>query len=81
VLGIPAVVLAMSSRQVPLIAIGVIEALGAVLLQPRRARLYGGGLLVLSLVGASGFHAMSGQQPPAAFIVYVAAIAVVVKPC
>jgi hypothetical protein len=81
VLGAPAVALAVSSRHVPLIAIGAIEALGALLLQPRRTRLYGAGLLLLSLLGASGFHALSGEPAPAAFVVYVAAIAVAAKPC
>jgi hypothetical protein len=81
VLGIPAVALIMSSPPVPLIAIGISEAVGALLLLPRRTRLYGGGLLVLSLLAASGFHALSGELPPAAFLVYVAAIAVVAKPC
>jgi hypothetical protein len=81
VLGLPAVALAVNTRHLPLIAIGAVEALGALLLQPRRTRLYGAGLLVLSLLAASGFHAMSGELPPAAFVVYLAAIAVVVKPC
>jgi hypothetical protein len=80
-LGIPATALVLSSRHVPLIAIGAIEALGALLLQPRRTRVVGAALLLLSLVGACVFHALAGEAPPAAFLVAVAAIAVVAKPC
>lgn len=80
-LGIPAVALAASARHAPLVTLGVIEAVGALLLQPRRTRVYGASLLLVSLLGASGFHALSGEPPPAAFLVYVAAIAVVARPC
>ena len=80
-LGAPAMALAVGSQQILLVAIGATEAVGAVLLQPRRTRLAGAALLLLSLVGASGFHAWLGELPPPAFLVYVAAIAVVVKPC
>lgn len=80
-LGAPAVALAMRSHQAPLIAIGSIEALGAVLLQPRRTRVVGAALLVLSLLGATAIHALSGELPPPAFFVYVTAIAVVAQRC
>jgi hypothetical protein len=80
-LGIPATALLLSSRHLPLIAIGATEALGALLLQPRRTRVVGAAFLLLSLVGACVFHTLAGEAPPAAFLVYVAAIAVVAKPC
>jgi hypothetical protein len=80
-LGIPAVSLAASARHVPLVALGVVEAVGALLLQPRRTRIYGAGLLLLSLIAASALHALAGEAPPAAFLIYVAAIAVVARPC
>jgi hypothetical protein len=80
-LGIPAVSLAASARHVPLVALGVVEAVGALLLQPRRTRGCGAGLLLASLLGASALHALAGEPPPAAFLVYVAAIAVVARPC
>ena len=80
-LGAPAVALAAASRQVPVIAIGATEAMGAILLQPRRTRMIGAALLLLSLMGASVLHAMLGELPPPAFLVYVAAIAVVTKSC
>ena len=79
VLGTPAVLLAVRSHHAPLVAIGVIEALGAVLLQLRRTRLAGAAFLLLSLACASAFHALSGGLPPASFLVYVAAIAVVAR--
>jgi len=81
VLGIPAVLLAVRSHQAPLVALGITEALGALLLQLRRTRLAGAAFLVLSLACASAFHALSGGLPPASFLVYVAAIAVVAKRC
>jgi membrane protease YdiL (CAAX protease family) len=81
VLGLPAVTLVASAHHAPLIAIGVTEAIGAALLQPRHTRRYGAGLLVLSLLAAAALHALSGESPPLAFLVYVAAIAVVATPC
>jgi hypothetical protein len=81
VLGIPAIALALSARPAPLIAIGVTEAIGAVLLQPPRTRRLGAGLLLLALVAAAVLHALSGDRPPPAFLVYAAAIAVVASPC
>jgi hypothetical protein len=80
-LGAPAVALAARSHHFGLKALGVIEALGAILLQPRRTRIAGAALLVLSLVVASVFHGISGELPPIAFLVYLAAIGVVVSRC
>jgi len=80
-LGAPAVTLAVSSRAIPLMAIGATEAMGAVLLQPRQTRVAGAVLLAASLLAASAFHALSGERPPLAFLVYFAALGVVVKPC
>lgn len=81
VLGVPAIALAVSAPHLPLIAIAATEALGAVLLLPRPTRPYGAALLVLSLVAAAALHALSGERPPAAFVVYVAVIAVVARRC
>ena len=80
-LGAPAAALAARSHHLGLKALGVTEALGAILLQPRRTRIAGAALLSLSLLVASVFHGVSGELPPIAFLVYLAAIAVVVKPC
>lgn len=80
-LGIPAAALALHASHAPLIALGATEAAGAILLQPRRTRLVGAVLLVVSLVAATAIHATLGEWPPLAFLVYLAAIAVVVRPC
>jgi len=78
-LGAPAAALAVGSHRVPLIALGIAEAAGAVLLLPRRTRIVGAALLVSSLSSASVLHALSGELPPLSFLVYVAAIAVVAE--
>ena len=80
-LGAPAAALAARSHHLGLKALGVTEALGANHVQPRRTRIAGAALLSLSLLVASVFHGVSGELPPIAFLVYLAAIAVVVKPC
>lgn len=81
VLGIPAIALVLSAPHAPLIAIGITEAIGALLLLPPRTRRLGAGLLLLALLAAAALHALSGERPPAAFLVYAAAIAVVATPC
>jgi hypothetical protein len=73
--------LVVSSHHVPHIAVGAAEAVGAILVQPPRTRVAGAALLVLSLLVAAALHVMSGEPPPMAFLVYVAAIAVVTKSC
>jgi len=80
-LGGPAVALAARSHHLGLRALGVTEALGAIFLQPRRTRSAGAALLVLSLAVASIFHGISGEVPPIAFLVYLAAVGVVLRPC
>jgi len=80
-LGIPAIALAVRSHHASLIALGVMEAVGAVLLLPRQTRLAAAALLVLSLLCASIVHIHSGEPPPASFLVYGAAIALVATPC
>jgi hypothetical protein len=81
VLDAPAVALAVKSHRAPLVALGVAEATGAVLLLVPRTRRAGAGVLLASLLLASGLHALSGELPPAAFLVYAAAIVVVAAPC
>jgi hypothetical protein len=80
-LGAPAMALAATSRHVPLVAIGAVEAAGAFLLLLPRTRLAGAVLLLLSLVAASTFHVLSGESAPPAVLVYAAAIVVVTEPC
>ncbi|HVG61301.1 MAG TPA: hypothetical protein VNA24_22265 [Hyalangium sp.] len=61
-----------------LLALGAAEAIAAAfLLFPRSQRLAAWALAVILLI-ASGFHALSGQMPPLQFLVYWAAIAVIV---
>ncbi|MFL5347343.1 MAG: hypothetical protein ACJ8AT_21370 [Hyalangium sp.] len=86
VLGVPALHLAVRSatghegsghRAWFLLALGAAEAIGAVfLLIPVSRRLAAWALAVILLI-ASGFHALGGELPPLAFLVYWAAIAVV----
>jgi hypothetical protein len=80
VLGTSAAALVVRSHRAPLMALGIAETAGAVLLLLPRTRTAGAGLLLLSLLLASGFHALSGERPPAAFLVYAAAIVLVAAP-
>jgi len=63
----------------PLVALGVSEALGALLLAIPRTRRLGGCVLLVVLAAAALFHALSGEVPPPAFLVYAAAIAVTMR--
>jgi CHASE2 domain-containing sensor protein len=57
------------------------EVVGAILLLPRRTRKVGATLLLASLAFACAFHALSGEWPPLAFLVYAPAIVLVATPC
>lgn len=76
VLGGTAAALAVESHHPPLVALGIVEALGALLLLPQRTRVVGAGLLFVSLLFAIVHHATSRELPPPAFVVYAAAILV-----
>jgi len=61
------------------IAVGVVEVAGALLfVVPATVRI-GGVLLLLSLMTAAAVHGAMGQAPPAAFLVYAAAIWTVLR--
>jgi len=61
------------------IAVGVVEIAGALLfVVPATVRI-GGALLLLTLVAAAAVHGAMGQAPPAAFLVYAAAIWTVLR--
>jgi hypothetical protein len=58
----------------PLIALGGSEVVGAVLFAIPRTRWIGGCVLLAVLAAAALFHALSGEVPPPAFLVYGTAI-------
>ncbi len=60
-------------------AIAVAEVAGAVLLVVPRTRRLGGAVLLATLAAAALLHALAGQVPPLAFVVYAAAIAVAMR--
>ena len=61
------------------IAVGVVEVAGALLfVVPATVRI-GGAVLLLTLIVAAVVHGAMGQAPPAAFLVYAAAIWTVLR--
>src|SRR5512142_1105755 len=61
------------------LGMGVAELLAAALLVVPRTRQLGGALLLATLVVAAVLHLLMGQAPPVAFLVYAAALWVVIR--
>lgn len=79
VLGIGAGALLVTRPAPPAVALGVAELVGAALLVVPRTRVVGAVLLFAVLAAAAVLHAVLGQVPPIAFVVYAAALAVVMR--
>ena len=80
VLGTGAIVLLVGGPRGPLhLAIGTAELAGALLLLVARTRRAGACVLLAVLAVAAAVHAIGGQVPPLAFVVYAASLAVVMR--